>query len=385
MKYLFSFFLIFPLALVAQEKECDCIDVLEEISSIVSTSKSYKDQIKNNQAINSFKSWEESIKLEIKGDPLIEYFCTGYVQKYLKFIKDNHNGLFLNTEKYKPKIPLYENAIDTMEVLSDVVVGFYNRLNTRIYVTKVSSNSYFGVVVKSKRNLWKNGTIRLKINRLENGLYEIFEFNPGGSITYKRNIEISDGRIEKTYWSKSSELFFRKAHKENFEFRELNSNFDYIAIKSLKGLTTLRNERKQFIDSLKSFDFKQNMIVDLRNNSGGSTEQIEPFIKLLKGAKSVKSIYVLINHKTGSAAEIGAYSFSKDQRVRIVGENSKGSLTYGYGEKAISGETKCLNFTYQMSSDKGNRKLIRHEVKGITPDIYLTNSTDWIKQILELH
>ena len=45
---------------------------------------------------------------------------------------------------------------------------------------------------------------------------------------------------------------------------------------------------------------KENLIIDLRNNGGGSLKQAKPLIKYVKRNSSLKTIYVVINFKTSS-------------------------------------------------------------------------------------
>ncbi|WP_272957987.1 hypothetical protein [Zunongwangia profunda] len=92
-----------------------------------------------------------------------------------------------------------------------------------------------------------------------------------------------------------------------------------------------------------------------------------------------------MNFQTASAAELTALQLKKDRRTIIAGENSRGMLAYGYGNQSFSAKTKCPEFSVNFSTKHKNGKLNQYEKKGITPELYLQNTSNWINQILEFN
>ncbi|WP_092539672.1 S41 family peptidase [Zunongwangia mangrovi] len=365
-----------------QHSDCNCISALEEISALIQHSKSYKIQIKKENREQEFQQWKEKIITEIKQDELSEYFCAGYLQKYASFIKDRHNQIYKVPEDLAENIPTYKKSIDTTKI-EDNISGIYHAGRDQIFLKKENDSLWLGITLKSASEGWKKGKMRLKINKTEDGSFEIFEFFANGILSYQNNIKIENGRIQGTFWNKANQYFFHVNHEQNFNFRSINADFDYIGIKTLSRTRNLMKEAQVFYEDHLEKLSKENLIIDLRNNAGGAIKQAEPLIKSLQKNENIRHIFVLINFKTASAAELVALQLKKDKRSIIAGENSRGMLEYGYGNKSFSAKTDCLGFNVSFSTKHENNNLHQYETKGITPDLYLQNTSNWIDQIVE--
>ena len=363
-----------------QNSACNCISALEEISELIQHSKSYKIQIKKENREQEFQQWQEKIITEIKQDQLSKYFCAGYLQKYVTFIKDRHNQVYKVPEDLAENIPTYKKDIDTTKIEDDIS-GIYHAGSDKIFLKKESDSLWFGITLKSASEGWKKEKIRLKINKTEDGSFEIFEFFANGILSYQNNIKIENGRIQGTFWNKAHQYNFQINHEQNFNFRSINADFDYIGIKTLSRTRNLMKEAQVFYEDHLEKLSKENLIIDLRNDGGGAIKQAEPLIKSLQKNENIKHIFVLINFKTASAAELATLQFKKDKRSFIAGENSRGMLEYGYGNKSFSAKTDCLGFNVSFSTKHENNNLQQYETKGITPDLYLQNTSNWIDQI----
>ncbi|SDQ66943.1 S41 family peptidase [Flagellimonas zhangzhouensis] len=368
----------------AQNKSCNCQDELENVAKLITNAESFKVQIKKTGKEADFKAWKTKIATEIENDPLKNYFCVGYLQKFASFIKDRHNEIYLVPDEVSKSIPKYQKSFDTRFVQNDGVSGIYHMGSDKIYVNKETDGVWYGITLASNSENWTKGTIRLKIQQTSEGNYELFEFYQNGMLFYQDNVKIQNGRIHGTFWNTANQYFFNKNHKNNFNYVSLSPSFDYIGIKTLRRTRNLMKEAENFYDTNLPKLTHKNLIIDLRNNGGGATKQADELLKSLKKNKNIEKIYVLINFKTGSSAELTALALKKDPRTIIAGENSRGMLAYGYGNKSYSAETDCAGVQLSLSTEQAGENFDTYEIKGITPDIALDNQSDWVEQVMRL-
>lgn len=383
--YILSFFLLINSNFSwSQENNCSCIDHLKETSEVIRNSISYKSQVKKLKRGQEFDDWKNTIEKEIVNDSLSSYFCAGYLQKFISFIKDKHNQIYATKKELSSIIPFYPKTFETSTDTKDSISGIYYQGKEKIIVKKESDNLWYGILLESNSTDWKKGMIRLRIHKTKNHSFEIFEFYNNGFLYYQNGVKIRNGRIHSTFWNKANKYFFNKNHKANFNFENLNANTSYISIKTLKRTNPLIREAKQFYKKIVNKLNRKILIIDLRNNGGGSTKQFKPLLKLIKKNKEIEKVYVLVNFKTGSAAELSAYLLSIDSRTTIAGENTRGMLTYGWGNKSFSGRLNCGDIEYDFSTKTSNKKLLKFENVGLSPELVLTNQLDWIDQILKM-
>ena len=307
------------------------------------------------------------------------------MQKYISFINDLHNQVYAPQKQGVLQAPNYTKSIDTTHVQNDSISGIYFGGVDKILIKQDTNNTWLGISLESNASKWEKGKIRLVIKKTKNNIFEIFEYFQNGYLFYQKDVKIQNGRIQSTFWNKQNKYFFNQNHLQNFTYKTINSSFDYIGIKTLKRTKSLMGEVDNFLNQNLRNLTKPNLIIDLRNNGGGSIKQAEKLLESLKNNENIKHIYIIINFKTASAAELVTLKLKEDKRTIIVGENSKGMVEYGHGNKSYSAISNCSKFAIDLSTEQTNKKLSIYECVGVKPDYNLNNESDWIEQIININ
>lgn len=120
------------------------------------------------------------------------------------------------------------------------------------------------------------------------------------------------------------------------------------------------------------------LIIDLRNNTGGGERQYNQLLKFLKKNHSnPQEIALIYNRYCASACEQFIMKMKKSKKVKTYGENSYGAFAYGAVMQSFT--PNCL-LQFRMPSKKFN-KYLEYEYYGITPDVKLEVNNDWVKAV----
>jgi C-terminal processing protease CtpA/Prc len=123
--------------------------------------------------------------------------------------------------------------------------------------------------------------------------------------------------------------------------------------------------------------------LDLRNNEGGAEKEMKKYLKLLKEYVKNGHLHVLVNNGTLSQAEIFTLELKQLKNVSILGQQTKGMLSYGsnYGKRERLPSGRFEIYTTDMNNGSA---FLQYEDYGINPDVFLTDGKDWIEQAVEI-
>lgn len=206
-------------------------------------------------------------------------------------------------------------------------------------------------------------------------------------LTYKR------GNIEKTVTVNKKHIYINSVKSEIFD------NIGYINISTFSATT-----EEQVKKELDNFDKNiSNLIIDLRNNTGGylnaAYDVSELFLKKGKVIYQLKdrnnkitkftaksgeyrhfnNIIVIINDSTASASEILALALKESANAKIVGTKSYGKGTVQETSKLKSGSMVKYTTAYWLSPE-GNSI----NKTGITPDYKIDGEEGQLKKAIEI-
>ena len=161
-----------------------------------------------------------------------------------------------------------------------------------------------------------------------------------------------------------------KAQKENFGFKEIKILDGNIGFFRFDEFSDYPEALETIIGVFKFVQYSDALIIDLRNNYGGSPEMVQflcsfffsiPSIHLnslkykgdskmtqywtyhfLPGPRLIdQTVYLLVSEKTASAAEEFAYNLQNLKRAKIIGVRTRGAAHHN--------EFKIINNNYFMS------------------------------------
>lgn len=206
-------------------------------------------------------------------------------------------------------------------------------------------------------------------------------------LTYKRD------NIEKTVTVNKKHIYINSVKSERFD------NIGYINISTFSATT-----EEQVKKELDNFDKNiSNLIIDLRNNTGGylnaAYDVSELFLKKGKVIYQLKdrnnkitkftaksgeyrhfnNIIVIINGSTASASEILALALKESANAKIVGTKSYGKGTVQETSKLKSGSMVKYTTAYWLSPEGNSINKI-----GITPDYKIDGEEGQLKKAIEI-
>ena len=391
-----TIFLLFPLFFYAQ---CDCSQELDFVAAKLKKVPSFKSQIKNKKV---HEAYIVALKKEIEKDDNIQLNCLGYLQKYLKTVRDQHlyiikkeapvNGdleAFYQREGYKltpvnttPGIELIQSA----KTDNDPITTVYRNIskNYKLVIVKDSPDVYHGIILESDNPYWKKGQVRLVLGKGTGEKFEQFEYNGYHQVRYAQAYFKNKVLYPSIWIPLEKEDAFKinpyKSKPYTFNFESVNESTNYLYLGSFDG----SNSNKRKADSIytiasKFIGGKPKLILDVTNNGGGGIRTYKPFIDLLSTYDKL-TIYLIQNKFCASACEQFILKLKAKANVVILGENTRGTLAYGYGNGTDSYSTPCYGFKFQPTSKKFERYL-KYETTGITPDVQLHNKTSWVSQV----
>jgi hypothetical protein len=389
-----------------QNPKTDFLKDLDFVYENLKNTASYKTQkkthsnvdLKYNELRNRYSSTDVSV---------IKSFIGLY--ELVDEINDYHNDIYGNSESFSyddlkdddfvskikkssnynfyPKTKMNLDSLETelsKREKNDYEGIYYYQTFFKIGVVKRHDNMLEGIVLETKIPSWERGeTIFYLLSKNDNRFRML-----GGTFVDKKLFSSIDcfvnGEFKAYCWQKQvPEISHYNANfpDQKFLFKNLNNAFTYIKLGSFGSSNKGIKEATDFNNEISGKITTRNLIVDLRNNSGGGDKSSTQFYKLFKKFKG--NIYVLVNFYTVSNAEQFVIKMKKNKNVIVLGDNTKGKVTYGrnYPEDK---ETPSKNFKIYFTDLKDNwKRYLKYEGVGIKPDFYLNSDKDWIEQTIE--
>lgn len=389
---------------------------LETLKASLEKTFSYRAQIRGDKA-DAYKS----LYARLLADSLHPVNSLPYFHNLCQLIfplKDNHLALYQLPDNRRfasktatdsfiaspafhehPKISL--NIDSLREALknkpADSIEGIYHYgIYYSVGLYREGNGELTGVILDTETPTWAIGQVAIKLYPYAPGMYKgIYAHPVSKHFMIETNEKFRDGAlINSKFYASYTETIYAKSLQQQdhvnlpsdgprYYFEKLNPSTDYLLIRSFQNNTNARREVEALYARIKDSLTAPNLVLDLRNNEGGSEGMGEPLYKLMSKYSRKGKLWILINNGTLSQAEIQLMRLIKLPNVTTVGQPTKGMLTYGsnYGKRIRLPSGRIEFYPTDM---RGSEVQLRYEDIGIQPDIMLNNQRSWLEQIVEI-
>lgn len=229
--------------------------------------------------------------------------CLKQLNRYVEFFRDNHTSIydqapnvdesdeeqlrkFLAGDRFLHREKLaVDTAYFTKKKKRDPVEGIYETTDGAYRVALVKNvtpeRDYAAVILASKTRLWQAGQVKFELKRKGDG-FEGYFYYRNHSLRYEPHLVYRDGKLGDS-WIKvnaTDKSVPKPGPGNEFEFRELDEQTTYLRLPTFGG------EYYSYLDSFYQAVFpkieaKPYLIIDVRNNGGGSDANVSPLLPLL--------------------------------------------------------------------------------------------------------
>ena len=405
----------------AQPKS-DCVKDVDELYELLKKTPSYKSQIKGDKA-KQYERLVQHLKWNVRNtSDKFECFCK--MAQLFEPIKDNQLGFYQlpktyidpslydesyvvkayrKTEGYK-RFPKIQTDLDSLETLLETkhetdIEGIYHYstyLKAGLFRTE-NPDSLVAVILKTEIPNWEKGQIAFVLKKQEDKYhYTAYYAHPVHKVFLLVNNEkyANNSLPESRFYGSLSDAIWRKNPKptedfinipdnyQTYELKQLNEQTQYIRLGSFSDGKANVMFSDLFYTKLKNELQAENLILDLRNNTGGATKVAKKFLKLLAKYNNGHKVYAIVNNRTFGEAEKFIIELSKNENVITMGATTNGTLAYNSKLSTII-TLPSGDFQVYLTDTKDTGNYLSYEGKGLEPDVALNPQKDWIEQVKE--
>jgi hypothetical protein len=369
---------------IANSQECSCVQEFSFVRQHMEKNHpGFSSDIKDPQQ-PAYKAFVQSLEQKMLQDASGKY-CVAFLKQYMFYLKDHHISI---NSTFKPvkedSIPAVEAFFRTKEFLSteridkdsallvaylqqpaeSTIEGIYKTPDGTYTVAlikdKTSIRDYVGIILDSKTKLWQKGQVKMEVKQLTDSTFEIYSLLRNHSLDYNQ-FKSSKESFELPGWIRVNAAVASTAllpvSTELFTFKVLDSNTAYIAIRSFGG------QFSQKLDSaykavMPELTKRRNLIIDIRNNGGGSDVNYKALMPLLYTGPIVNDVVELFS----TPDNIQAYTAMRDlykSQPAVYGE--KGYMIWEYNLPKLQ---NAKPYTFTPMGDGRPSTAVYTPVKG---------------------
>ncbi len=396
-------FLFSAFAKAQSTQTCNCVEELSFINEQIKEMTSFKKQMKGDK-LSEYTTTLNQLEQEVTSQMSVTE-CFSKLNELLSVVKDKHAHIrhmkpvitseimkqgdelerFRESELFKNHPKSNSSVEKLIEKLSEKsfenIEGIYKKKDgITIGIVKTGS-TYDGIVLTSDNKVWAPRQIAYKIIPNGENMYDVLTSDIiGGKLRFVRGLLHFNGSLWHLKKEATNVISEVKEDQIDWEFKQLTPDTQYVYMGTFSNSSNNVKAFKKFYEETKDKFTAKNIIVDLRDNSGGNSKYSDPFYKIFK--KNKMNVYVITNFWCASNGEQFTLKLKGLKNAKHLGQRTYGALAYGsnYG-KLI--ETPSGQFAI-YPTDMNFHKYLNYEYVGIIPDIKLSFDEDWVTQTLDI-
>ena len=382
MKQLLAFILLNS-CISVQAQNCDCLTAVKSLEKAYEANlASYQHQVVEYDRKYDYQVHKKAIN-EIAKRITATKDCIGLVAKYQSFFRDEH--LFI---AYKEGYYPYQSVTDTLSIKQAFAKeerlsnppdyeSIDKRIEGRWYFQDASfavdiiphagiNSEWAAILVTDNPPFWFRGQIKMELMRdAESHLNALYWRNSRSPKYF--NVSINDSILElgkqfKFYRTKEKALFAKSKLSDTLSFKQLSEKTTYLRIPDFDG--SLGDTIDSLVENnLTAIQQSPNLIIDVRNNGGGSDRSFRALLPLIFQNRIIPDPYTA--SVWVSPENLHYYDSTKYEYAETAADSAEGVAYVAALQKQagkfepILFSTDTLDFTYDYPQKIGiitNRK-----------------------------
>lgn len=408
MRFLLTLFTLFILSssIAAQQLNQD----LKDLHGFLSKTPGYKDQI-NGDVKRTYYNIVDSLEHQ---QPLNDYEYFRLLAEMVEPLRDNHLFLYehprqeITSAQFRDtafmrayrssaaflNFPTVSLDLDSLEQQaqradSNSVEGiYYYQQNLKVAVYSAGpAGEYTGVVLASDFPNWGRGQVVFVLQDRGAGRYSAIFYQLAqktlGFYRHVRYVRHGLPLLQFKKYPRQPVYADVKAGTALFLFSNLSDKIQYLRLGSFATYPANIARATKFYEQIRDSLTAPCLIVDIRSNGGGGNKTSGQFRRLLRKYADKGKVYLLINYNTISNAEAFALDMRDAGIATLVGETTRGMITYGSNTDVVK-ELSGGRYKLYITDMKGTARDLRFEDVGVSPDIALEPDSDWLEQVKKI-
>ena len=271
-------------------QNCDCGNEFSYIKNYMENNYvGFKDKV-NAKNKTAYAAFVETLKTKLKDAASNQ--CLTVISEYLDYFKDGHvyietqpnldSAALKNFAKQTEQIQLDKEQIRVLKKATGIEGVYFSEdtiYKVALLKNKTKYRDYAGIILEAKYPSWKANQVKFELKQISTNEYRYTVYNRN-HVPHCTLVKITGNTFEG--WLKENAILPKNKVNDDklVEWRKLNEATNYIKISTFSEINA------QNIDSLfnvhkSELDSTANLIIDLRDNSGGSDYSYNPITKYL--------------------------------------------------------------------------------------------------------